>query len=69
MCIICTYYNQNKITVEEAKRHLKEMRPMLDEAHANTLEKSFGIKKKEDVCEDPEKTDQMWMFDLGNAWD
>lgn len=67
MCIICISIEKNKITINEARQHLREMRPMIPEDHARELDKKFGTSSApldEQLSFDlKHDTDLAWLFD------
>ena len=69
MCIICISYEKDKITFDEARKHLREMKPALAADHVKELEEKFKT-SDEDICSTsfPE-TDIMWSFNFTDIWD
>lgn len=66
MCIICVSYNNEKITIEEAKKHYGEMKYSIDEKHRKEVEELIEYGEYEpnwSYATPLEDTDVIWSFD------
>ena len=52
MCIICVEFESDRLTVEEAKRNLREMESSLDEEHVKEIEELITKKEMEELTEE-----------------
>ena len=52
MCLICIEFEMSKLTIEEARRNLSEMSPILDKEHIEEINKMLLAKELEQLNED-----------------
>lgn len=51
MCIICVEFELSRLTIEEAKRNLREMESSLDEEHVEEIKELIAKKEKKEIEE------------------
>lgn len=52
MCVICTQFEMSLLTVQEARRNLREMSSMLADEHVEEIEKFLTEKEIEQMDDD-----------------
>lgn len=52
MCIICVEFELSRLTIEEARRNLREMESSLDEEHVKEIKELIAKKEMEELTDE-----------------
>ena len=73
MCVICVQFQQNKLTLLEARRNFAEMRETMDSEHAAEVDEMLWSPSTDSDVDDYEQLDFFDVFDYpqyaGNYFD